>query len=213
MKRLILIALSTFFLCGLASAQLPQISPFSADLQISSTRSDTGPRDITGQVYIGDGHIRMNMETAGHQTALITDLATSTTDVLLPEQQMYVEHKAGQMPGRGPDRMTEDLKPYDPDNPCGTQPDLTCKKIGVEEVSGRTCDHWEVTNKQEKVSNLWIDQKLHFPVKVTSQDASMLLTNIKEGQPDATLFQIPPGFHKIDMGNMMPPAMGRPPQN
>ena len=79
--------------------------------------------------------------------------------------------------------------------------------------SGRTCDHWEVTNKQGKVSNLWIDEKLHFPVKVTSQDASMLLTNIKEGQPDATLFQIPPGFQKIDMGNMMSPGMGRPPQN
>jgi len=213
MKRRILIALLTFFLCRLASSQIPQISPFSADLQISSTRSDTGPRDITGQVYIGDGHIRMNMETAGHKTAVITDLATRTTDVLLPEQQMYVEHKAGQMPGRGPDQMTEDLKPYDPDNPCGTQADLTCKKIGVEEVSGRTCDHWEVTNKQGKVSNLWIDEKLHFPVKVTSQDASMLLTNIKEGQPDATLFQIPPGFQKIDMGNMMSPGMGRPPQN
>ena len=94
-----------------------------------------------------------------------------------------------------------------------TQPDLTCKKIGVEEVSGRTCDHWEITDKQGKVSNFWIDQKLHFPVKVTSQDATMLLTNIKEGEPDASLFQIPPGFHKIDMGGMMPPGAGRPPHS
>jgi len=39
-----------------------------------------------------------------------------------------------------------------------------------------------------------------------------LLTNISEGEPDASLFQIPAGFKKMDMGGMMPPGMGRPPQ-
>ena len=90
---------------------------------------------------------------------------------------------------------------------------MTCKKIGVEEVSGRTCDHWEMTDKQGKVANIWIDQKLHFPIKTVSAGLDMLLTNIKEGEPDASLFQIPAGFHKMDMGGMMPPGAGGPPQN
>ena len=148
----------------------------------------------------------MNLENGGHQTAMITDLATKTTDILLVEQQMYIEHKAGQLPARGPGSGAQELKPYDAQNPCANQPDVTCKKIGVEEVSGRTCDHWQITDKQDRVTDLWIDQKLSFPVKVTTKDSMMLLTNVKEGQPEASLFEIPAGYHKLDMSGMLPPG-------
>ena len=40
----------------------------------------------------------------------------------------------------------------------------------------------------------------------------MTLTNIKEGQPDASLFQIPAGFHKMDMSGMLPPGAAGPPK-
>ncbi|MGA9564663.1 MAG: DUF4412 domain-containing protein [Candidatus Korobacteraceae bacterium] len=210
--RLIFALFISLLLLQIAVAQVPQISPFSADMQITST-SDRAPHDVTGQVYVGSGHIRMNMDSAGHATAMITDLATQTTDILLVEQKMYIEQKAGKMPGRNAGNVTQDLKSYDPQNPCANQPDLTCKKIGVEDVSGRTCDHWQITDKQARVTDLWIDQKLHFPVKVVSKDATMLLTNIKEGQPDASLFQVPAGYHKLDMGGMVPPGAGGPPHN
>ncbi len=210
--RLILTALVSLLLLQMAVAQVPQISPFSADMQITSM-GDRGPRDVTGQVYVGSGHIRMNMDSAGHATVMITDLASQTTDILLVEQKMYIEHKAGQMPGRNAGNVTQELKSYDPQNPCANQPDITCKKIGTETVSGRTCDHWQITDKQDRVTDLWIDQKLHFPVKVVSKDSTMLLTNIKEGQPDASLFQVPAGYHKLDMGGMMPPGAGSPPRN
>jgi Domain of unknown function (DUF4412) len=210
--RLILTAFVSLLLLPIAVAQVPQISPFSADMQITST-SDRGPHDVTGQVYVGSGHIRMNMDSAGHATAMITDLETKTTDILLVEQQMYIEHKAGQMPGRNAGNVTQDLKAYDPQNPCANQPDISCKKIGVDDVSGRTCDHWQITDKQDRVTDLWIDQKLHFPVKVVTKDSTMLLTNIKEGQPDASLFTIPYGYHKLDMGGMLPPGAGGPPHN
>jgi hypothetical protein len=210
--RILLPVVTVLLLLQLASAQVPSFSPFSADLQMTSARGDGAPRDVTGQVYVGSGHLRMNMTTAGHDTAIITDFATKTTDILLMRQQMYMEHKAGEMPGRGPGSPTQDLKPYDPEHPCSTQPDLTCKKIGVEEVNGRTCDHWEITDMQGHTSIIWIDQKLHFPIKVVSQDSTMTLTNIKEGQPDASLFQVPAGFQKMDMGGIVPPGAGRPPQ-
>jgi Domain of unknown function (DUF4412) len=212
MKSFFCLILAALMLATFAVAQIPKVSPFSADMQISST-GDRVPHDATGQVYVGSGHIRMNIDSGGHATALITDLATQTTDILLVEQQMYIENKAGRMPARGPGSGTQDLKPYNPQNPCANQPDITCKKIGVEEVSGRTCDHWQITDKQNRVTDLWIDQKLSFPVKVTTKDSSMLLTNIKEGQPDAGLFQIPADYHKLDMGGMLPPSAGGPPHN
>ena len=181
-------------------------------MEMSSTRSDRGPRDAEGKIFVASGHMRMNLDSAGRQTAIITDFATKTVDILMPQQQMYMEHKAGEMPGRGPWSMARDLRPFDSEHPCATQPDLTCKKIGVEEVSGRTCDHWEITDKQGKVANIWIDQKLNFPIKTVSQDSTMLLSNIQEGEPDPSLFEIPSSFQKMDLGGMMPPGAGGPPQ-
>ena len=211
--RTLLPAVAVLLLLQLASAQLPHLTPFSADLEISSTGGDTGQRDMQGKLFVATGHMRMNMDNpTGRQTAIITDFATKTVDILLVPQQMYIEHKAGDPTGRGPGALTQDLKPYDPDHPCATQPDLTCKKIGVEDVNGRTCDHWEMTDKNGKVTNFWIDQKLHFPVKTVSQNSTMLLSNIKEGEPDAALFTVPADFHKVDMRGMMPPSGGGPPQ-
>ncbi len=210
--RTALPALEVLLLIQLASAQAPHLTPFSADMQVSSTHGDGGARDMEGKIYVASGHMRMNVETGGHETAIITDFATRTTDILMPQQHMYMEHKAGQTPGRGPGNFAQDLKPYDPENPCANQPDVTCKKIGVEEVNGRACDHWELTDKRGKVANIWIDQKLYFPIKAVSQNSTLLLSNIQEGEPDASLFQIPPDFRKFDMGGMMPPGMSGPPQ-
>jgi hypothetical protein len=80
----------------------------------------------------------------------------------------------------------------------------------VEQVNGRSCDHWQITHKDGKVTNAWIDQKLHFPIKSVSDDSTWQLTNIKEGEPSASLFEIPSGYRKMDiggvMGGMQPPA-------
>jgi hypothetical protein len=205
-------ALAVFLLVQLASAQIPHLTPFSADVEVSSTAGDRGPRDVQGKIFVTNGHMRMNFTSAGHESAVITDLATKTVDILMPQQQMYMEHMAGDMPGRGPGNMTQDLKAYDPQNPCANQPDITCKKIGVENVDGRPCDHWEITDNQGKASNVWIDQKLHFPIKTVSQNSTILLSNIKEAEPDASLFQIPAGYHKLDMGGVMHPGTMRPQQ-
>jgi Domain of unknown function (DUF4412) len=213
--RNVILTLACMLLVQLAAAQVPHFSPFTADMQMSSTRPGMGPGEATGKMFVGGGHMRMNMSEQGHETAMITDFATKTVDILMVQQKMYIEHKADERGGRGPgSNFTQDLHPYDPDNPCSNQPDIKCKNIGVETVNGRTCDHWEMTNtKDGKVANVWVDQRLHFPIKMISEDSSILLSNIKEGEPDASQFQIPPDFHKMDMGGMMPPGTGRPPSN
>jgi hypothetical protein len=209
-SRFVTVAL--FLLSAFSYAQLPQITPFTADLQISTTNPQANFQDITGKVYAGNGHVRMNMESGGHSTALITDFATRITDILLIEQKMYIEHKVDALRQQS-DMMTDSLKPYNAQNPCANEPDVTCKKIGVEEISGRTCDHWEVTDKKGRVTNLWIDQQLHLPIKVVTKDATMLLTNIQLGEPDASLFTIPAGYHKLDLGSITMPSSSAPPHN
>jgi Domain of unknown function (DUF4412) len=211
--QIILITTATaLFFLPIATAQMEmQPQPFSADMQFSSTRGGTMTRDMKGKLYFSSSHIRMEMQ-AGPRggSIMITDFKTQTTDILMPEQHMYMEHKADEMAGRRPGMMPN-IKPLrDPSNPCAGEEGMTCKKVGVESVNGRTCDHWQITDKNGKVSNVWIDQKLHFPIKTVSEDSSLELSNIQEGEPSASLFQIPPGYTKMDMGSMM--QMGRPPQ-
>lgn len=197
----------------LVAAQVPQFSPFSADMQMISA-NPKAPKEVTGKIFLGDNHMRINLNTGGPGTAMITDFGTKTVDILILEPKMYMEHKAGAVarPGVASD-ASDDLKPFDPENPCANQPDVTCKKIGVETVSGRTCDHWEITDKNGKVSNVWVDEKLHFPIKMTSPDTTIILSNITEGPPDAVLFQVPADFRKMDINIMMQKGAGQPPQN
>src|SRR5208283_974105 len=87
--RSLLPALAILLLLPLASAQTPKLYPFTADVQVTSTRADRGPQNMTGKLFVGTGHLRMNMEAAGHETAVITDFATQTSDILMVDQQMY----------------------------------------------------------------------------------------------------------------------------
>jgi len=208
--RIAVSAVAICLLVTLAAAQVPHFSPFSADMQMTSTQGSQGPREVDGKIFVGEGHMRLNMSMQGHESAVITDFATKTVDILMIEPKMYMEHKAGAMSRRGMGNPAEDLKPFDPENPCANQPDITCKKIGMETVSGRNCEHWEITDKNGKVINVWVDPKLHFPVKTVGNDGTILLTNIKEGQQDASVFQIPADFHKMEMGPMMQPGAGPP---
>jgi hypothetical protein len=75
-----------------------------------------------------------------------------------------------------------DLRFYDPGSPCVNQTDMSCKKIDVETIAGRSCEHWELDRKG-RVVNLWLDQNLHFPLKAVTSDATVTLSNIKEGAP------------------------------
>ena len=62
-------------------------------------------RDMQGKLFVASGHMRMNMDNpTGRQTAIITDFATKTVDILLVPQQMYIEHKAGDLTGTRPRR-------------------------------------------------------------------------------------------------------------
>jgi outer membrane lipoprotein-sorting protein len=179
-----------------AQAQLANIPQFSAD--ISSKMH--GGESTQGKMYFGGSKIRMDMNAGGHDMQIITDPAKQTSYMIMPQQKMYMEMNTAGMAGRG---RTPEVKPVDPQNPCANQPGTTCKKVGAETVNGRSCDKWELTGQHGK-KTLWIDQKLHFPIRTVSDDSTTLeMTNIKEGTQPASLFQVPAGYQKMDMGGMM----------
>jgi len=181
-----------------ASAQIAQLTPFSADMQVNSKTS----HQISGKVYVSRDHMRFDMSSDQGGAIMITNFATKTADMLMPKQQMYMEFKADDTGKRA--AMAPSIKAYrDPSNPCAYDEGATCKNLGTEQVHGRSCDHWQITDKSGKVVNVWIDKQLHFPIKSVTEDSTMELTNIQVGEPAANLFTIPPGYHKMDMSGMM----------
>ena len=194
-------ALLTIFAAAQAG---PQAVPFSADLQASSSRGGDVPHDVTGKLYFTGGRIRMDLQGEGHGGVIImTNARTSTSDMLMPAQHIYMEFKI--TPTTHQPGMAPNIKPFrDPSDPCADARGTTCKKMGVEQVNGRTCDHWVVTRKDGNVSNVWVDQKLRFPIKTVTREDTWQLTNIVEGEPAASLFVIPPDYRKIDLSGMPP---------
>lgn len=210
-RRVVWACLALIALSASAMAQnwagIPQ---FSADMKVSGH----GGQEMNGKLYFGGQKTRFDMNSAGHDVIMIHDAPKQTSYMLMPQQHMYMEMNAAMqgMRGRGPGMP--DAKPMDPNNPCSADPDMTCKKVGSETVNGRSCDKWEFTSKSDPNKNhtAWIDQKLHFPIKnVGASGDTWELQNLKEATQDASLFEIPAGYHKMDMGGMM---MGqRPPQD
>ena len=80
----------------------------------------------------------------------------------------------------------------------------TCKRIGPERVNGRSTVKYEATSPKGEHVTGWIDPKLKFLVKTESaQGRGMELRNIQEGPQQASLFEVPAGYQKMDMGDMM----------
>jgi hypothetical protein len=183
----------------LVAAQMPPpVTPFSADLEATSDRGGNIPREVKGKLYFTRGRIRIDMRGPSGDVIIITNATTHTTDMLLSPQHIYMEFKTDQASPRP--GMAPNIRPLrDPSNPCADEQGTTCKKVGVEQVNGRTCDHWVIT-KNRAVSDSWVDQKLHFPIKTVTKDDTSQLTNIKEVEPAASLFLIPPGYRKKDLG-------------
>ena len=196
---LILLTCSTAF-----AFQGPQ--PFSADF---STTSSNGNVHMNGKFFFSLPNMRMDMaDTGQHQNAgpfggkmsMIVDGGKKTAYMLMTEQQMYMEFPIDQN-----NPMTQRMPKFQSysGDPCSVTEGATCKKLGTEAINGRTCDKWEMTPKNGEKETLWIDQKLHFPIKTVSEKGmTSEFTNIKEGAQDAALFKVPPGYHKFDASMM-----------
>ena len=77
--------------------------------------------------------------------------------------------------------------------------------MGHDTVNGRNTVKYEGTNSKGDSGYFWIDPQLRFPVKWqdNKDNNGGELRNIQEGTQPASLFQVPAGYTKFDMGGMM----------
>jgi len=140
--------------------------------------------------------------------AVIINLATQMSTILIPERKMYMEFPQGQGPA-GP-RISNFFRARDIDDACSEWLKLpynqggTCKKIGSDTVNGRSAIKYEGTNSKGETGDVWLDKKIAFPVKWQNKSGEGELQNIKEGSQPPSLFEIPSDYQKFQMPAGMP---------
>ena len=195
---------SCFCVLMLAASFAVAQAEFSAeivDLQKSGTPAQA-------RIYFAKDKMRIEAQTASaHGSAVIINYATQAVDVLMAQQHMYME-----MPMQGQSQRMGYAAAFfqagDVENACDDWQKMghegsSCHKVGSETVNGRSTVKYETTNASGDVSHFWLDPKLRFPVKWEGKSNSGELRNIQEGAQPASLFAIPAGFTKMDMGGMM----------
>ena len=202
MKKMTGLKLAMWVLLLVASAafaQMPQ--PFSADFTTSTHNGEK----VTGKWFFSTPNMRVDMNSMPGRdqgpmagpVSMIADAASQTNYMLLHGPHMYMEFHGDRQNSMSPG-LRDLLRQKSGADPCSGRTDCTSRKIGTETVNGRSCDKLEVTDKSGK-STLWIDQKLHFPVRIQGRDGdTMDLTNIKEGPQDPSLFKVPAGYKAFD---------------
>ncbi|MGA2989430.1 MAG: DUF4412 domain-containing protein [Candidatus Korobacteraceae bacterium] len=203
LQRSLVVLLVVLLAASMAVAQMP--SPFSADMVMTSAK--LSQQSMTGKIYF-DGSSRFRVDTSmmGMSAWNIADSKSQIVYSVMPQQQMYMETRLDQFRAQS----KADFTPYDASNPCAAKPDYNCTKVGTENVNGRSCNKWEFTSKVGGVKRwVWIDQQSNIPVKTLTADGTTVeMRNIQEGAQPDSLFQVPPGFRKMDLGEMMKGMMG-----
>ena len=177
--------------CATAVAQ----ADFSADIVNLSATSNT----FHTKIYSAKDKLRFQGEDREGRpnSIMIVDLAKKSSIVLIPQQKQYVESTKAQIPGQA----VTFFQAKDVEDACGDWKAAAhaengkCKKIGHEDVHGRDAVRYELAGKGGS-SKVWIDAKLHFPVKWQSSAGGSELHNIKEGTQPSELFEIPSGYSK-----------------
>jgi len=187
-----------------ASFALAQ-TEFSAD--VVDTNNQKAGRGLT-KVYFGKDKLRFDSADPDPRSggSVIFDLDKESWVVLMAKQHMYMEMPSKMMERRG---MFEFFRSGDVESACSDwlkqqrNKGGTCHKVGSETVNGRSTVKYEGTNPSGDTNTVWLDSKLRFPVKWQGKNNGGELQNIKEGAQPASLFEIPDGFTKFDMGSMM----------
>jgi hypothetical protein len=204
--RIWITRISCFFALMLAANTVLAQTEFSAeivDLQKPGTPTQA-------KIYFAKDKIRIEPQASGPRGGgvVIMNFATQTSTVLMAQQHMYMEMPA-QSQGQRMGYANAFFQAGDVENACGDWEKMghnqggSCRKVGNEPVNDRNAVKYESTNATGDVSHFWLDPKLRFPVKWENKSSGGELRNIQEGTQPASLFEIPAGFTKMDMGGMM----------
>ncbi|MCP3869663.1 MAG: DUF4412 domain-containing protein [Gammaproteobacteria bacterium] len=122
-------------------------------IQFSADTYQKGPQgEEYGRIYVGNNQTRSEMTQNNQTKIMIVDTENRVSRLLIPAQKIYMEQKSN-VPKSSPVTGGEV-------NPCQGIQGAQCKRLGQEDVAGRSATKWEMINQfKDKTfkSTLWID--------------------------------------------------------
>lgn len=140
---------------------------FSAD--VVQTMPQQG--DMQGRIFVGKEKMRTEFKVNDQTMIQIVDTRQQTAYMLNAQNRSYMERKAG------PADVLPGSSSVQAASPCAGMPDIVCKKLGTEEVNGRTADKWEFENTTQAQSGkmlYWLDRQRLIPVRQMMPDGSII---------------------------------------
>lgn len=125
---------------------------------------------LQARMFVGHECVRMEYDRGGDHVAEIVDWGRGRALLLMPDKRIYMERSAPTSASFGVQRQTVDS------NPCLGQPDLECRKLGTEELYGRSVEKWEMVGTHEGKtyrSLHWIDPIRQVPLRQFWPDGSI----------------------------------------
>ena len=186
---------------------LAMAQEFSAD--VVNTKPDNAGLK---KVYSGKAKVRYEVEgrnAAMGPSAVILDEAQQKYVVLMAERHMYMDAPLMMVKPL----ITQFWRVDDVNDACpqwkktaeeaGTYKKWgSCTKVGSDSLNGRSTVKYEGVSAKGEKSYVWVDAKLHCVVKMDGTGGGIELRNIQEGSQPTSLFEIPAGYTKFDMGAM-----------
>jgi hypothetical protein len=191
---------------GLASAgalaQAAHAGEFSADI----VNRDAAGLAIgaAAKLYVSNHKVRIETPEAAAGFLLI-EADAGTAYFVRPGQGVFMDAKQSSL-------LTQIFVPLDAKDPCrrwqaaaniagmpNAGGEWRCERINDEFVGDRPAVQFRVSSPASPSSRRWIDSDLEFPIKLLAADGTTIaLEHIQiEAQP-ASLFELPPGFRKLD---------------
>lgn len=193
MRRVAMVVAVGCWLVLVAGSSMAQLPPsFSADTKSTFKNGTTA----NGKLYFSGTMARVETSAMGQQGVMISDQAKQMAYMLMPQQRMYMEIPLNANNNKkGPTFLM-----YDPNNPCAVMPGFTCTKIGPDMVGTTPTTKWQAKGSKTDLT-LWIDGR-GIPIKSQTPDVTNEVTNIQLGPQPASLFQVPSGYTKFNMGGL-----------
>ncbi len=162
----------------------PAEQAFSADLAMT-----TAGKNIVGKFYIEGQKMRTEMS-APVPMVTIVRMDKKTMWFLMPAQKMYMEQPIP----TDPVAMTPGVLP----------PDYKQEELGEELIDGRMAKKIKASTVQdgkEFVMYSWVDKDTNLPLKMAAEDRSFSheYRNLKAGDQDDALFEVPAGYTKMEV--------------
>lgn len=151
-----------------------------------------------GTMRVGPHGMRLDLQHDGQRVASLILWNSDRVISLLLDHKVYFE-----VP---PDQLAMD--PYE-DRPCAGYESE--RRIGTEAVDGRSAEKWRCRGERNPRAGrpatdatAWYDRELRFQVRVVKDNGEIFeLRDVRIGTPNASLFEIPAGYSRLDYETLM----------